>query len=265
MICPALHQAEQYSVDFGCRVLLLLPIHSYAIETFCMSACSVKRPIKRYGCIKFSSLYLLNLPNVRPLLCCRFIFQNDLAYMSSFVSLLQKSTAPGVWMHLYGWHQLLFSLTVGDVKFQEVKSPYLIWSSVYQKQPSQLLSILVVFPFGSLISNCLQIQSIFFNYPNTIPTLRQFMPVVNMLFSSSNIYSLRPKKHVTLGFKICPQNKSSYPIQKVHVHVRINQCQIWIINRGKHGYFTFLLICPRIPTMTCFWDGGSTQNRKGNV
>ena len=36
------------------------------------------------------------------------------------------------------------------------------------------------------------------------------------------------------------------------MHARINQCQIWVINRGKHGHFTFLLICPRIHRMTCF-------------
>ena len=72
-------------MDFGCRVLLLLPIHSYAIETFCMSACSVKRPIKRYGWLhQILQLIFTKSTKCRPLLFCRFIFQNDLPYMSSF-------------------------------------------------------------------------------------------------------------------------------------------------------------------------------------
>ena len=39
----------------------------------------------------------------------------------------------------------------------------------------------------------------------------------------------------------------------MHAHVRINQRQIRIINSGKHDHFIFLLICPKIPRMTCFF------------
>ena len=46
------------------------------------------------------------------------------------------------------------------------------------------------------------------------------------------------------------KKKSPYSIQKVYMHAKINQCQIWTIYRGKHDHFTFLLICLRIPRMT---------------
>ena len=61
-----------------------------------------------------------------------------------------------------------------------------------------------------------------------------------------------PKKKSFWDSKFIPKNKSSYPIQKVHMHGRINQCQIWKVNRGKYGHFIFLLICSRISRMTYF-------------
>jgi hypothetical protein len=43
-------------------------------------------------------------------------------------------------------------------------------------------------------------------------------------------------------------------------HATINQRQIRLTNRGNQGHFTFLLTCPKISRMTCFfWDGGSLQ------
>ena len=71
------------------------------------------------------------------------------------------------------------------------------------------------------------------------------------LISDRKAYSLRPKKKSFWDSKFIPKNKSLYPIQKVHVHVRINYYQIQVTNRGKHGHFTFLLICPKISRMTC--------------
>ena len=71
-----------------------------------------------------------------------------------------------------------------------------------------------------------------------------------------------PKNKSFQDSKIVPKNKSSYPIQKVHVHARINQCQIWIVNRGKHGHFTFLFICHGIPRMTCFLGWREYYSRK---
>ena len=42
-----------------------------------------------------------------------------------------------------------------------------------------------------------------------------------------------------------------YFIQKVHMHLKINCCQIWVINRSKYDHFIILLICPTISRMTC--------------
>ena len=74
------------------------------------------------------------------------------------------------------------------------------------------------------------------------------------MLSDCPVFSITPsvpKYQSSQHSNFVPKNMSFYSIQKVHVHARINQCQIWIINRGKHGHFTFLLICPRIPRMSC--------------
>ena len=78
-----------------------------------------------------------------------------------------------------------------------------------------------------------------------------------------------PKNKSFQDSNFVPKNMSSYHIQKVHAHVRINQRQIRIINKSKHSHFNFLLNCPKIPKMTCFfgtegvfYNSGAMQNLK---
>jgi hypothetical protein len=68
-------------------------------------------------------------------------------------------------------------------------------------------------------------------------------------------YSLRPKKLVVLGFKICPNQKACRftwfgMCACACGHATINEHQIWQINRGNQGHFTSLIICPTISRMT---------------
>ena len=49
----------------------------------------------------------------------------------------------------------------------------------------------------------------------------------------------------------------------MHAHVRINQRQIRIINRGKHGHFIFLLICPKIFRMIYFFGTEGVFLKRG--
>jgi len=79
----------------------------------------------------------------------------------------------------------------------------------------------------------------------------------------TNIYSLCPKK--TSHFRIQNsriqnlfQRTCHFTLLKsVHVNIKINCCQIWVINRYKHGHFPFQIICPKIVGWLVFWNGES--------
>ena len=63
------------------------------------------------------------------------------------------------------------------------------------------------------------------------------------------IYSLHPKKKFILGFKICPRKQVIFHYLESACGCK-NELLPNMINRGKYGHFTFLLICPKISWMT---------------
>ena len=60
------------------------------------------------------------------------------------------------------------------------------------------------------------------------------------------------KKQVILEFKICPKKQVILPYLESARACKNKLESNMANNSGKHGHFTFLLICPKTSRMTCF-------------